>query len=76
MLSPELPEMSLSIRRLKRHEGALAELVAPARHSRYGQRWQVKTVMSMLKRLLRAALRVRQYWSKVERSSCEHSPSL
>jgi hypothetical protein len=33
-------------------------------HSRYGQRWQVETVVSMLKRLLGAALRARKYWSQ------------
>ena len=33
-------------------------------HSRYGQRWQVETVISMLKRLLGAALRARKYWSQ------------
>jgi len=31
---------------------------------RYGQRWQVETVNSMLKRLLGSALRARQYWSR------------
>jgi hypothetical protein len=34
------------------------------RYSRYGQRWQVETVVSMLKRLLGAALRARRYWSQ------------
>ncbi len=34
------------------------------KHSRYGQRWQVETVTSMLKRLMGAALRARQYWSQ------------
>ena len=34
------------------------------RHSRYGQRWQVETVNSMLKRLLDAALRARRYWTQ------------
>jgi hypothetical protein len=32
--------------------------------TRYGQRWQVETVNSMLKRLLGAALRARSYWSQ------------
>ena len=40
------------------------KMAACLRHSRYGQRWQVETVMSMLKRLLGAALRARQYWSQ------------
>ena len=31
---------------------------------KYGQRWQVETVNSMLKRLLDSALRARQYWSQ------------
>lgn len=31
---------------------------------RYGQRWQVETVNSMLKRLLGSALRARKYWSR------------
>ncbi|MDZ4243711.1 MAG: hypothetical protein U1C57_01260 [Candidatus Doudnabacteria bacterium] len=30
----------------------------------YGQRWQVETVMSMLKRNLGAALRAKSYWSQ------------
>jgi hypothetical protein len=30
----------------------------------YGQRWQVETVMSMLKRNLGSALRARTYWSQ------------
>lgn len=30
----------------------------------YGQRWQVETVMSMLKRNLGSALRARRYWSQ------------
>ena len=30
----------------------------------YGQRWQVETVNSMIKRLLGAALRARTYWSQ------------
>lgn len=34
------------------------------KHSRYGQRWQVETVNSMLKRLLGSALRARTYWSQ------------
>ena len=34
------------------------------KQSRYGQRWQVETVNSMLKRLLGAAVRARQYWSR------------
>ena len=33
-------------------------------HSRYGQRWQVETTNSMLKRLLGSALRARSYWSQ------------
>jgi hypothetical protein len=32
--------------------------------TRYGQRWQVETVVSMLKRNLGAALRARTYWSQ------------
>jgi hypothetical protein len=32
--------------------------------SRYGQRWQVETTNSMLKRLLGSALRARAYWSQ------------
>jgi hypothetical protein len=31
---------------------------------RYGQRWQVETVNSMLKRMLGSALRARSYWSR------------
>jgi len=31
---------------------------------KYGQRWQVETVNSMLKRLLDSALRARRYWSQ------------
>src|SRR4029079_4257365 len=31
---------------------------------KYGQRWQVETVNSMIKRLLDAALRARTYWSQ------------
>ena len=31
---------------------------------KYGQRWQVETVNSMLKRLLDSALRAREYWSQ------------
>jgi hypothetical protein len=34
-------------------------------HSRYGQRWQVETVNSMLKRLLDSFLRARTYWSRL-----------
>lgn len=30
----------------------------------YGQRWQVETVNSMIKRLLGSALRARKYWSR------------
>jgi hypothetical protein len=33
--------------------------------TRYGQRWQVETVNSMLKRLMGSALRARQYWSQI-----------
>jgi hypothetical protein len=40
------------------------KMAACLRHSRYGQRWQVETVVSMLKRLLGAALRARKYWSQ------------
>jgi len=40
------------------------KMAACLKHSRYGQRWQVETVISMLKRLLGAALRARQYWSQ------------
>ena len=32
--------------------------------TRYGQRWQVETLNSMLKRLQGSALRARQYWSQ------------
>jgi len=32
--------------------------------TRYGQRWQVETVNSMLKRLMGSALRARKYWSQ------------
>jgi hypothetical protein len=32
--------------------------------SRYGQRWQVETTHSMLKRLLGSSLRARSYWSQ------------
>jgi hypothetical protein len=32
--------------------------------AKYGQRWQVETVMSMIKRLLDSALRARTYWSQ------------
>jgi hypothetical protein len=32
--------------------------------SRYGQRWQIETTNSMLKRLLGSALRARTYWSQ------------
>jgi transposase len=31
---------------------------------RYGQRWQVETTISMLKRLLGSALRARRHWSR------------
>lgn len=31
---------------------------------KYGQRWQVETVVSMIKRLLDSALRARKYWSQ------------
>lgn len=34
------------------------------KHSRYGQRWQVETTNSMLKRLLGSALRARKYWNQ------------
>ena len=34
------------------------------KQSRYGQRWQAETVISMLKRLLGSALRARTYWSR------------
>jgi hypothetical protein len=34
------------------------------KQSRYGQRWQIETVNSMLKRLLGSALRARSYWSR------------
>ena len=40
------------------------KMAACLRHSRYGQRWQVETVISMLKRLLGAALRARKYWTQ------------
>ncbi len=32
--------------------------------TKYGQRWQVETVNSMIKRLLGSALRARPYWSQ------------
>jgi hypothetical protein len=32
--------------------------------TRYGQRWQVETVVSMLKRLMGSALRARLYWTQ------------
>jgi hypothetical protein len=32
--------------------------------NKYGQRWQVETVNSMIKRLIDSALRARQYWSQ------------
>lgn len=32
--------------------------------TRYGQRWQVETVISMLKRLLGSELKARTYWSR------------
>ncbi len=32
--------------------------------TKYGQRWQIETVNSMLKRLLGSALRARTYWSQ------------
>ena len=31
---------------------------------KYGQRWQVETVNSMLKRLLDSALRAQKYWTQ------------
>lgn len=34
------------------------------KQSRYGQRWQVETTNSMLKRLLGSALRARKYWNQ------------
>ena len=34
------------------------------RKKKYGQRWQVETVNSMIKRLLDSALRARKYWSQ------------
>jgi hypothetical protein len=34
------------------------------KQSRYGQRWQIETVNSLLKRLLGSALRARSYWSR------------
>ncbi len=40
------------------------QMAAHLGHSRYGQRWQVETVNSMLKRLLDAALRARCYWTQ------------
>ena len=40
------------------------KMAACLSHSRYGQRWQVETVISMLKRLLGAALRARKYWTQ------------
>jgi DDE family transposase len=39
------------------------------KHSRYGQRWQVETTNSMLKRLLGSALRARTYWSQCRETS-------
>lgn len=34
------------------------------KRSRYGQRWQIETTNSMLKRLLGSALRARKYWNQ------------
>jgi hypothetical protein len=34
------------------------------KRTRYGQRWQIETVNSMLKRLLGSALRARKYWTQ------------
>ncbi len=34
------------------------------KQSRYGQRWQAETVVSMIKRLLGSTLRARTYWSR------------
>ncbi len=34
------------------------------KQSRYGQRWQIETTHSMLKRLLGSALRARKYWTR------------
>ena len=31
---------------------------------KYGQRWQIETVNSMIKRMLGSALRARNYWSQ------------
>ena len=33
-------------------------------HTKYGQRWQVETVNSMIKRTMGSALRARHYWSQ------------
>jgi hypothetical protein len=33
-------------------------------HQKYGQRWQVETVNSMIKRTMDSALRASSYWSQ------------
>jgi hypothetical protein len=40
------------------------KMKAHLKQSRYGQRWQAETVISMIKRLLGSALRARSYWSR------------
>lgn len=49
----------------KRPSGYWRRKMAERLHlTRYGQRWQVETVNSMLKRLMGSALRARHYWSQ------------
>jgi len=49
----------------KRPSGRWRRLMATRfNKKKYGQRWQVETVNSMLKRLLDSALRARHYWSQ------------
>jgi Transposase DDE domain/Transposase domain (DUF772) len=49
-------------KRLRGHWRNKMKLRFPKR--KYGQRWQVETVHSMIKRVLGAALRARSYWSQ------------
>jgi len=39
-------------------------MAACCKDKKYGQRWQVETVVSMIKRRLGSALRARRYWSQ------------
>jgi hypothetical protein len=49
----------------KRPSGRWRRLMATRfNKKKYGQRWQVETVNSMLKRLLDSALRARHHWSQ------------